>query len=126
MENKSSAWSVDQQVKRNFKVVATAVILLIFAALYLNLGHTYFYQYQVRSGFWFDVFSFVSFGGALALLWFSDYFEAKGLPAGIFGFAVLVLIGLGIGFAAGFDFNLHGIEADSMNHFNPNAAPAQP
>jgi len=123
---KKSAWSVDQRSQRNFKVVAAALILLIFAALYFNLGNTYFYQYQVRSGIGFDICSWVCFTGCLALLGFSDYFESKGYSAGMFGFAVLLLIGLGICFAAGFDFNLHGIEPDSMNQFNPNAAPAQP
>lgn len=122
---KGSAGAAEAKEAKIFRVIWTLVVGVIFSMCYFNLFSTYFFQYQVRSGVVADIASCLCFIGSAGVVWFSDWLEVKGVKGQHITLLMFGLLAVAILFSAGFNFDLHGIETDSMNQYNPNAAPAQ-
>lgn len=108
-----SMLAAEVKANKKFRWVVTAIFALVFSALYLDFPSTYFYDYQVRSGFGFDVASWISLGIGVTFVWLHQWFEDKfiGSKNGwLYPTVLLASIAFGVCFAAGFDFALAGIE----------------
>lgn len=114
----SKVWKDDKNSTEKFVIVASIAFLLIALMTYGNLFNTYLFDYfkagLARETNWFmkltHYFGAFSFAGSIYWMWKAKGISFKEKSAWLYFAIALGLVALGIGLAAGFNFDLHGIE----------------
>jgi hypothetical protein len=123
---KGSDGAADKKSLRLFAIIGAALTLIVFLMCFNNLFGTYLYDYHHLHGVAvLNVISVVCFIVSIVTAIAAGWLQANGWTGQQVFIVYLVSMILGLMCSAAFDFNLHGIEKDSMNQYNPNAAPAQ-
>jgi len=102
-----SMGAADEKASRRFLIVATIIVLVIMSMVFIGFPKTYLHDpWYKRSGTVAHIFSFISFLGCIAFMWFGKdwtWGERGGKEYGIISGLLLVL---GIILSAGFNFSL--------------------
>lgn len=108
----------DQRSMIRFCIGATVIVVVVALVTYANLFNTYFFDYfkagVARETKWFlkatHYLGALSFAASVYWIWKMPNYSFKEKSAWIYGVVALFLLALGILLAAGFNFDLHGIE----------------
>jgi len=96
----------DDKAARNFLIVATVVVAIIFSMVYLDLPHTYLNDWHKKASAFWKVTGVLPFLGSVYFMWFqkdTTWGEKGGWQYGVISIGLLAL---GIFMGCGWTFDL--------------------
>lgn len=107
---KGSMGAADQKSENRLMLAFSVAVVIVFCLQYLNLGHTYLFQYHLRADFAAKVAGVVLYAASASWMWFARNLFPVSMsrisPAGL----AFALLAAAIVVASGLNFDLHGIE----------------